>query len=281
MPIYEQTYRIWEARGPLTRTRFWPITREALRLLLGRWAFLGLLALGWLPFLFRAVQVFVVTRVPDLGRVLPVDGRIFGEFLNGQILFAVLIAIFGGAGLVANDLRTGAILVYLSRPLTRRDYVLGKLGVLLVLTGAVTLAPAALLYAVAVSLAPSQFLAVPLWWIAPAILGHGLLVCLVISLLTLAVSALGRSGRAAGLALVLLFLGLDLVGFLAGMLSRWSGAALVSIRGDLALVGQAMFGVPGSGDGLPVAFPLLLLAALLVGCVAVLRWRVRAVEIVS
>ena len=89
------------------------------------------MVLAFIPFVVRVVQVYVVTRFPEAGRVLPVDGRLFGEFLNQQIGFTILISIFGGAGLIANDLRTGAILVYLSRPLTRRDYVLGKLGVTL------------------------------------------------------------------------------------------------------------------------------------------------------
>ena len=79
--------------------------------------------------------------------MLPVDGRLFGEFLAQQIgVHAVPHRSSAGAGLIANDLRTGAILVYLSRPLTRRDYVLGKLGVLMALNLSVTLAarPAAL-----------------------------------------------------------------------------------------------------------------------------------------
>ena len=33
MPIYEQTYRRYEARGALRPLRFWPIMREALRLI--------------------------------------------------------------------------------------------------------------------------------------------------------------------------------------------------------------------------------------------------------
>ena len=49
---------------------------------------------------------------------------------------------------MANDLRTGAILAYLSRPLTRRDYVLGKLLVPLLLNLAVTLVPGLLLYVI-------------------------------------------------------------------------------------------------------------------------------------
>jgi len=48
--------------------------------------------------------------------------------------------------------------VYLSRPLTRRDYVLGKLGVLMLLNLSVTLVPALLLYLIALALAPDQFL---------------------------------------------------------------------------------------------------------------------------
>ena len=44
MPIYEQTYRRYEARAPLRTVRFWPITREALRLILARRAFLGVVA---------------------------------------------------------------------------------------------------------------------------------------------------------------------------------------------------------------------------------------------
>ena len=123
MPIYDQGYRRYEARSPLHQVRFWPITREALRLILAKRAFLGLLAVSFLPFVVRVIQIYVVTRFPEAGRVLPIDGRLFGDFLNQQIGFTLLLSIFGASGLIANDLRTGAILVYLSRPLTQRDYI--------------------------------------------------------------------------------------------------------------------------------------------------------------
>ena len=143
MPIYEQTYRRYEAREPLRKVRFWPITREALRLVLARRWFLGLLAVSWLPFLVRVIHIYIVTRFPEAGRVLPVDGRLFGEYLGQQLILALFVTIFAGAGLIANDLRTGAILVYLSRPLTRRDYVMGKLLVVLILILFITLVPGA------------------------------------------------------------------------------------------------------------------------------------------
>src|SRR5438034_4809108 len=190
MPIYEQTYRRYEARAPLRTLRFWPITREALRLILARRAFLGLLLVAWGQFLFRVIQIYVVTRLPEAGRVLPIDGRMFGQFLGIQTLFTLLLSIFGGAGLIANDLRTGAILVYLSRPLTRRDYVLGKLGVLMALNLAVTLVPGLFLYVIGLGLAPDQFLKWDLLWIGPAVVFHATLIALSVGLLVLAVSAL-------------------------------------------------------------------------------------------
>ncbi|HKC11206.1 MAG TPA: ABC transporter permease subunit [Vicinamibacteria bacterium] len=280
MPIYEQTYRRYEAREPLRAVRFWPITREALRIILARRAFLALLAGSWIPFIVRVVQIYVVTRFPEAGRILPVDGRLFGEFLNQQIVFTLLLSIFGGAGLIANDLRTGAILVYLSRPLTRRDYVLGKLGVLLALNLSVTLVPGLLLYAIALALAPELFLKWSLAWIAPAVVLHSAVVSLSVSLLALAVSSLSRSARVAGLGFAGLFLGLEVV---RGILAQGFGlrpVALLSLRANLRALGAALFGVVERGPRLPWSWPaaVLLLVGLL--CLAILRSRVRAVEIV-
>src|SRR5262245_2226488 len=243
MPIYEQTYRRYEARAPLRTVRFWPITREALRLVLSRRAFLGLLLIAWGQFLFRVIQVYVVTRLPEAGRVLPIDGRMFGQFLSIQTLFTLLLSIFGGAGLVANDLRTGAILVYLSRPLSRRDYVLGKLGVLLGLNLAVTLVPGLLLYLIALGLVPDQFAKWSLAWIAPAVVLHSVLISLVVGLLALAISALSRSARVAGIAFVGLFFSLGVVRLLLTRIADRREAEVLSPEQNLSAVGAALFGL--------------------------------------
>jgi len=280
MPIYDQVYRRYEARGPLRALRFWPITREGLRLVLVRRWFLALLAAAWVPFLVQVIRVYIVTRFPDANRVLPVDGRLFGELLSWQAAFTMFIAIFGGAGLVANDLRTGAILVYLSRPLTRRDYVLGKLGVLLALNLAVTLAPALALYAVALVLAPETFWKWDLAWIGPAVVAQSLAISLVMGLLVLAVSALSRSARVAGLGFFGLLIGLDVARGILYALYRRPETALLSLQADLRSLGVALFGLSERALTLPWAYPAAVLAAVCAGCLLVLRSRVRAVEIV-
>lgn len=280
MPIYDQTYRRYEARQPLRRVRFWPITREALRLILSRRAFLGLLAVSWLPLVVRVIQVYIVTRFPEAGRILPIDGRLFGEFLSQQVIFTLLLTIFGGSGLVANDLRTGAILVYLSRPLTRRDYVLGKLGVLLALTLSVTLVPGLLLYVLAVALAPEQFLKWSLAWIGPAIVLQSLLIALSVSLVGLAVSSLSKSARVAGLAFFGLLFGLELVRQVLRRVFDRPEAALLSLQADMRAIGNTLFGIADRAFTLHWTFPAAVLVAVAFACLLVLRARVRAVEIV-
>jgi len=281
MPIYDQGYRRYEARGPLRELRFWPITREALRMILSKRAFLGLLALSFLPFVVRVIQVYIVTRFPEAGRVLPVDGRLFGEFLNQQIGFTILLSIFGASGLVANDLRTGAILVYLSRPLTRRDYVIGKLAVPLALNLAVTLVPALLLYAAAASLAPEQFLKWDLAWIAPAVVLHAATISLFVSLLVLAISALSRSARVAGLAFFGLVFGLEIARQVIQNGFGRPEAMLLSVQADLNSIGASLFGLPLGDPTLHWAAPCAVLVVVGAWCVTVLRARVRAVEIVT
>lgn len=280
MPIYEQSYRRYQAREPLKGIRFWPIAREALSRLLAKRAFLILVLVSWAPFLVRVGQIVLVTQFPQVKVMLPVDARLFGEFLNLQVLFALLLSVFGGAGLIANDLRTGAILVYLSRPLTRRDYILGKLTVLLALNLSVTLAPGLLLYVAALGLAPAQFATWGLSWVAPAIVAQSLLVSLGAGLLALAVSAISRSARVAGLTFVLLWVGLGVVGPLLGQVLNAPLAGLLSLAEDMRLVGSALFGldVNEAVDWYWAALALGLTAA---GCLAILRARVRAVEVVA
>jgi hypothetical protein len=282
MPIYDQGYRRYEARAPLRKLRSWPVTREALRLLLARRAFLGLLLLCWLPFFGFVIYIYGVTRFGEAGRLLPMDGRLFVTFFEWQLPLALLLTTFAGAGLIANDLRSGAILVYLSRPLTRRDYVLGKLAVLLLLDLSVTLAPALLLYAAGLALAPEHFLTWELAHIAPAAAAQALLVSLTLSLLALAASALSRSARVAGLGFFGLLTGLELARGLLRLVLDAPAAGALSPQADLRALGRALFGVAAPRwDALDPAPAALALALAGLASLLVLRSRVRAVEIVT
>ena len=66
----------------------------------------------------------------------------FREFLGQQGIFVFFVTIYVGAGLIANDRRANALQVYLSKPLTRAEYVAGKLAILFLFLVGVTWLPA-------------------------------------------------------------------------------------------------------------------------------------------
>jgi uncharacterized membrane protein len=118
-------------------------------------------------------------------------------------------------------------------------------------------------------------------WIAPAIVAHSLLIALTVSLLTLAISALSRSARIAGLALAGFVVGLEIVRGVLAVITDRPEAHVLSIQNCLRIVGDLIFGIEHRGAPLPAAYPPIALALLAVGCLLVLRKRVRAVEIVT
>jgi ABC-type transport system involved in multi-copper enzyme maturation permease subunit len=236
------------------------------------------LLVAWIHPVLRAVQVALLTRLPEFRELARLDASLFGDFLGLQTYFALFLSALAGAGLVAEDLRTGGILLYLSRSLSRRDYALGKLGVLVALNLGVTLVPALVLYAASLGLAPDTFLKLALAWLPLAILAQGTVVTTILSLLALAASSLTRRAWVAGLGLVTTLMILDLVVATLRQVLDWPAADVLSPLGALRLLSGALFGREHAwGNGVAA---LVALAALALLSLLVLRWRVRAVEVV-
>jgi hypothetical protein len=58
-------------------------------------------------------------------------------------------------------------------------------------------------------------------------------------------------------------------------------AHVLSLQDDLGMIGNQLFGIAERGAPVPAAYPPIVLALAALGCLAVLRSRVRAVEIVT
>jgi hypothetical protein len=160
--------------------------------------------------------------------------------------------------------------------------VLGKLMVLLALNLSITLAPGLLLYAAGLALSPEHFLKSSLAFLGPAAAAQGLLVSLVLSLIALAVSALCRSARVAGLGFFGLLVGLEMVRGVLRLVVESPALAAISPQADLRALGAALFGVTAPRwDTVPPVGAVLALGLAATACLLVLRTRVRAVEIVK
>ena len=91
--------------------------------------FIGLMLLAWAPFVVRAVQIYVAANFQQASFLAP-KGETFREFLDQQGMFVFFVTIYVGAGLIANDRRANALQMYLSKPMTRAEYIAGKLAIL-------------------------------------------------------------------------------------------------------------------------------------------------------
>lgn len=145
--IREQGYRHWDGEYTGHAFRWWTITRAALRSSVytkGR-LFMVLLLIGaaWIfPFFFGVFYFF--GEIP--GRLRPPD-EMLRENLNNMLgfwqwMWAVVFSATIGSRFVANDLRSEALYIYLSKPLRRVDYFVGKVLACFLWMFPVTLLPA-------------------------------------------------------------------------------------------------------------------------------------------
>lgn len=281
--IYEQHYRRLDASIPLRSQRWIPIFREGLKALVSFRAYLALIAIASLPMLIRLVQIYFTTRFTEARRILPVDDKVFFDFLSQQLPWMLLMSAYAGAGLIANDMRTGGLLLYLSRPLTIGDYILGKVSIVFASLSMVTLVPGLVLFVGARALAPDVLGDASHLLLIPKIIAYALVMILPATGLVLVMSALARNARFAGLGFFFVFVGSTVAAAIAWRATRSSYAGLVSLQATLRRVGEAIFGVKPSRmtAELPPEAAFAVLAILVIGCLYVLKTRVRAVEIVK
>jgi ABC-2 type transport system permease protein len=279
MPIHDQGYRRYGGdRAP--RGRAWAVIAGAgLRSRLGQRAFLGLLLVSYFPFFVRAVQIYAAANLPQAAFLAP-SPEMFRQFLEQQEIFLFFITVYTGAGLIAGDRRANALQIYLSKPLTRVEYVFGKLAILMTWLLAVTWVPAIVLLIVQVAFAGNfDFFAANIY-LFPAITVFAFLQTITIAMVMLALSSLSKSARYVGiLYAALVFFSQALFGVLRFVTGDTS-LSWISVPYDLNQVGDAIFRLPLRYDT-PWPLSLAVLIALVGLAAFVLERRVRGVEVVA
>jgi ABC-2 type transport system permease protein len=279
MPIHDQGYRRYAgSRAPLGRA--WSvIARAGVRTLLSKRAFIGLLLLSWVPFLVRAVQIYASANLPQAQFLAP-DARMFRQFLDQQEVFLFFITVYAGTGLIANDRRANALQIYLSKPLTRVEYIFGKFAILLTLLLLVTWLPALLLLVIQVMFAGSFTFLVQHLFLLPAITVFALIQVTTVSIAMLALSSLSRSSRYVGVLYAgLIFFSQAVYGIVRGI-TRDTSFAWLSVPLDLQHIGDVIFRLEPRFR-MPTWSAFLVIAIVVAVSVAVLERRVRGVEVVA
>jgi len=279
MPIHDQGYRRYGgSRAP--RGQAWSvITRAGLRTMLAKRMFLGLLLVAWFPFFVRAVQIYAASNLPQASFLKP-TAETFRQFLDQQSIFVFFVTVYVGAGLIANDRRANALQIYLSKPLTRAEYVFGKLAILVTFLLAVTWAPAMVLLLVQVAFAGNFTFFQNNLFLFPAITVFAALEVVTVATTMLALSSLSKSARyVAILYAMVLFFSAAIYGVLYAV-TRSSSFSWISLSADLEQVGNIIFRMPAKYDT-PWPVSLLMIVGLIALSGVILERRVRGVEVVA
>jgi ABC-2 type transport system permease protein len=214
----------------------------------------------------------------DARSPITVDGGFFMVYLGVQSFLAFILTSFVGPGLISTDLSNRALTLYLSRPFSRAEYVIGKMSVLLILLSLITWVPGLILFGVQSALAGGSWFLHNLW-LAWAIFAGSWIWILVIALMALALSAWVKWRIAAGALLLGLFFGAAAFGQAINSVLdvRWGGLINLSILFNA--VWNNLFRAHEKADISP-ASAWIMLALICATCVWLLYRKLRAVEVV-
>src|SRR5215471_5344105 len=140
MAVYKKTYRPYEGALTNSVTRFLVIPRFAFEdMQKSRFLTIFFLASFVYP-LIAALFIYVqhnasalnLLGVQNANRLISINATFFLNFLGWQSMLALFLAAFTGPGQVSPDLANNALALYLARPFSRAEYVIGKMWILVV-----------------------------------------------------------------------------------------------------------------------------------------------------
>jgi ABC-2 type transport system permease protein len=306
MAVYEQTYKRYDGKLTPEWSRFLIIPRHAYESIFSSKLLTAFFVICFLPLLLEAILIYLhhnytaltimQATVKDL---IPIDNTFFRFWTYFEGFFAFFLALLLGPPLVARDLRNNALPLYLCRPFSRTEYVMGKMSVILILLSTITWIPQLLLFLFQSYLEGFAWFRANLW-IASAIIIANFVWIVLLALLTQTISALVKWRVVASGVLLGLFIIPSAFAEIINQLFQTRWGSLLSLGALMKSVTDGLFGlfdrVTGTiairdfdGDivreialiepPLWCSWAMLFLVCAI--CLAVLSWKVKAYEVVK
>lgn len=291
MPIFEQTYRNWDGTLKTTGIRWLPITKMGIKQTFKKKRFLLFFIGCQIPFLVFAIRLIVAALMPEslenTVEFLKISPSFFAHFLWIQSSFIFIMTIWSGANLINKDYQTNAMQLYLSKPLTQLDYIIGKLSIVTFFNLAITVVPAILLFLLRVLIKYENDWFVQNLWVLASIIGISVTISVIHSLFILCLSAVTTNSRFSAIAYFIILFFTDGIAELLHSLKRVPSLLNISISNDLFCLFRVFFGkhadkIPDSTN--KMADPLLgavILIVLCVICYVVIRRKVGRIEVIQ
>jgi ABC-2 type transport system permease protein len=304
MAVYEQTYKRYAGKLTPEWSRFLIIPRHAYRGVFSSKLFAAFFVICFIPLLVEAILIYLHHNVTALAimqvnvrELVPIDGSFFETFVGIQAGFAFFVALLVGPPLVSRDLRNNALPLYLCRPFSRTEYVMGKMSVIVILLSAITWAPQLLLFFFQSYLEGFAWFRANLW-IGQAIVISGIVWILLLALLSQTISALVKWRVVASGAMLGIFFLPSVFGEFINVVFQTRWGNIVSLSALMRNVSKGLFGTFERISGTltssdfnlsreitlvepPLWASWTVLFVICAVCLALLHWKVKAYEVVK
>ena len=289
MTVREKGYTHWEGELKESRWVWFPLTRLGIKMAFQKRFFKLFYFSTFLPALIFLAGIYISERLEDFRFMLrgspaflKITPNYFKIYLsNSLFLFIlVLVIIFVGGGLIADDLRFNALQLYFARPLRKIDYVIGKMATLSFFILLLSLVPGVLFILFKLLFAGNLVFLRHYPWLPLAVVGYSLVLTLFFAAYALALSALSRNNRYASLMIFGVYFISDIIFNIFYQNFHHPYLVLLSLKLNLQQVAAGLFGLSP-----PYAVPWSLSLGVLLGLVflafVILQKRIRSVEVVK
>ena len=290
MAVYEHSYKPYA--GPMTAgwSRPLVIPRHMFGAIFQSKVFVGFFAFCFACPLVMAILIYLhhnlnALKILELNpsNLIPIDSYFFLVYCRFQFAMAFLLTVIIGPILISRDLTNNALPLYLSRPFSRAEYVLGKGCVLGFLLSAITWVPGLVLCILQVCLEGTGWLRSN-WWVAGSIVLASLVWITILTLIAMSLSAWVKWRIGASALLFALFMMPSVAAAIINGLFKTMWGNLISISQVLDDFTYGVFREPrprifdfGSPPPLIADWLVLALAAGL--CLMVLSVKIKAYEV--
>ncbi len=291
MTIKEKGYSHWDGEFLDKKFPWWPITRYGIKLTIRKKFFKLLFFMALTPSVLFLAGIYVAERmedfqfmiregeVPDFLKINPAYFKAY--FTNEYILFMiVMILVFCGAGLISDDLKYNSLQLYFSRPISKKDYFLGKASVIVFFLFFITLLPG-LVFILMKLLFAANFEFLSAYPLLPlSVISYSLLVTVFFAFYGLFLSSVNKNRRYVAILIFGLYVFSDILYGIFHGIFRNEFFALLSIKENLKQAGAFLFGQKLPHD-IPWALSFLVIAGFCVLGALVLKKKIRSVEVVK
>ena len=196
MAVLEQTYKQYQGALTPAWSRFLIIPRHAYRDVFRSKIFTALFALSFVWPLVCAILIYLHYNADAIAlwrlnvrQLLPIDEQFFEYWVVvPQGIVGFFLAMLVGPQQVSRDLTNNALPLYLCRPFSRTEYVVGKMSIVIILLSAISWVPGLILFLLESYLEGWSWF-VENAWMASAIFLGSLVWILLLALLTQTISA--------------------------------------------------------------------------------------------